>query len=175
MGRASADVPPEIAILEQSPIIIEKILVAAGPNELHWKPAVGRWSIGEVLGHLVDVEKLMRGRVQRMVKEENPVIEGYDQNQVAATGKYSEKTALEFLREFCHERDMSVSWLRYAFPAVGMRTGRHAEIGTVTVAQMASEWAFHDLGHIRQISELYRACAFWPRLGAAQRWYKISP
>lgn len=175
MGRASADVPPEIAILEQVPIIIEKILVAAGPNELHWKPAADRWSIGEVLGHLVDVEKLMRGRVQRMVKEENPVIEAYDQNQVAATGKYAEKPALEFLREFCHERDMSVSWLRYAFPAVGMRTGRHAEIGAVTVAQQVSEWAFHDLGHVRQISELYRARVFWPRLGAAQKFYKIVP
>ena len=175
MGRASADVPPEIAILEQSPIIIEKILVAAGPNELHWKPAANRWSIGEVLGHLVDVEKLMRTRVQRMVKEENPVIEAYDQNQVSATGKYSEKPALDFLREFCHERDLSVSWLRYSFPAVAGRTGRHSEIGTVTVEQTVSEWAFHDLGHIRQISELYRARAFWPRLGAAQRYYQINP
>jgi len=175
MGRASADVPPEIAILEQSPIIIEKILIAAGPNELHWKPAADRWSIGEVLGHLVDVEKMFLDRVQRMVKEDNPVIAPYDQEQVAATGKYAEKPALEFLRDFCHERDRSVSWLRYAFPAVGGRTGRHAEIGTVTVAQVASEWAFHDLGHIRQISELYRARAFWPRLGQAQRYYKIHP
>lgn len=175
MGHASADVPPEIAILEQAPIIIEKILVAAGPHELHWKPAANRWSIGEVLGHLVDVEKLMRMRVQRMAKEDNPVIEPYDQNQIAATGKYSEKPAVEFLREFCHERDLSVSWLRYAYPAVGARTARHAEIGTVTVAQMVSEWAFHDLGHIRQISELYRARAFWPRLGAAQRYYTVSP
>jgi len=175
MGRASADVPPEIAILEQSPIIIEKVLIAAGPDELHWKPAPDRWSIGEVLGHLVDVEKLMLGRVQKMVKEENPVIESYDQNQVAATGKYLEKPALEFLREFCHERDRSVSWLRYAFPSVGARTGRHAEIGTVTVAQTVSEWAFHDLGHIKQISELYRSRAFWPRLGKAQQYYKVSP
>lgn len=175
MGRVSPDVPPEIAILEQSPIIIEKILMAAGPHDLHWKPAAHRWSIGEVLGHLVDVEKLMRGRVQKMAQEDNPAIEPYDQEQVAATGKYAEKPALEFLHEFCHERDRSVSWLRYAYPAAGARTGRHAEIGAITVAQMVNEWAFHDLGHIRQISELYRARAFWPRLGAAQQYYKIAP
>ncbi len=175
MGRASAEIPPEIAILEQAPIIIEKILIAAGPNELHWKPAADRWSIGEVLGHLVDVEKLFRSRVQAMAKEDNPVLTLYDQEQVAATGKYSEKPALEFLREFCHERDMSVSWLRYVFPAVAARSGRHPDIGTVTVGQTVSEWAFHDLGHVRQISELYRVRAFWPRLGKAQRYYKISP
>ncbi len=27
-----------------------------------------------------------------------------------------------------------------------------------------NEWAFHDLGHIRQIAELYRAHAFYPLL-----------
>jgi hypothetical protein len=175
MGRAAADIPPEMAILEQSPIIIEKILIAAGPNELHWKPAPDRWSIGEVLGHLVDVEKMMRARVQKMAQEDHPALQPYDQNHIAATGKYAEKTALEFLREFCHERDLSVSWLRYSYPAVGARTGRHAETGTITVAQQVSEWAFHDLGHIRQIAELYRARAFWPRLGAAQRYYRIAP
>jgi hypothetical protein len=58
---------------------------------------------------------------------------------------------------------------------VGARTGRHAETGTITVAQQVSEWAFHALGHIRQIAELYRARAFWPRLGAAQRYYTIAP
>ena len=175
MGRAPQDVPPEIAILEQTPIIIEKVLIAATPNELHWKPAAGRWSIGEVLGHLVDVEKLMRARVQLMAQEKDPVIAPYDQNEVYTTGKYGEKTALEFLHDFCHERDQTVTWLRYQPDALGARTGRHAEIGAVTVAQMLSEWAFHDLGHIRQISELYRARAFWPRLGAAQRYYKIAP
>jgi hypothetical protein len=168
-------VPPEIAILEQTPIIIEKILIAATPNELHWKPAADRWSIGEVLGHLVDVEQLMRGRVQRMAQEKDPVITPYDQDEVYKTGKYGEKTALEFLRDFCHERDQTVTWLRYQPGTLGARTGRHAEIGAVTVAQVLSEWAFHDLGHIRQISELYRSRAFWPRLGAAQRYYKIAP
>jgi len=175
MGRAPQDVPPEIAILEQTPIIIEKVLIAATPNELHWKPSADRWSIGEVLGHLVDVEKLMRGRVQLMAKEKDPAIPPYDQNAVHQTGKYGEKTALDFLRDFCHERDQTVTWLRYQPATLGARTGRHAQIGPVTVAQVLSEWAFHDLGHLRQISELYRARAFWPRLGAAQRYYKIAP
>jgi hypothetical protein len=175
MGKAPKDVPPHIAVLEQTPIIIEKILVAAGPHEMHWKPAANRWSIGEVLGHLVDVEKLMRSRLQRMLQENNPAIEPYDQDEVAASGKYAEKTGEEYLREFCHERDLSVAGLRYLPAGAGARPGRHAETGPITVDLLLNEWAFHDLGHIRQISELYRARAFWPRLGAAQRYYKVSP
>ena len=82
---------------------------------------------------------------------------------------------MDTLREFCHERDQSVTWLRYLPESARARTGRHAEIGSFTLGQMMNQWAFHDLGHIRQISELYRARAFWPRIGAAQRFYTIHP
>jgi len=43
------------------------------------------------------------------------------------------------------------------------------------VAQLVNEYAFHDLGHIRQIMELYRAHVFYPEMGAYQGYYKISP
>ncbi len=173
--RPEAQAHPELAVLEQTPIVIEKILVAATREQMHWKPAPERWSIGEVLAHLVEVDKLFRERGRRMVEQKDPVIEPYDQNVAYAAGNYSHKDAVDLLREFCHERDQSVTWLRYLPESARARSGRHAEIGTVTLGQMISEWAFHDLGHIRQIAELYRARAFWHKLGASQRYYAIRP
>lgn len=173
--RPEAQAHPELAVLEQTPIIIEKILVAATREQMHWKPAPERWSIGEVLSHMLEVEKLFLDRGRRMVEQKDPVIEPYDQNVAYAAGNYSHKDAVDTLRQFCHERDNSVTWLRYLPESARARTGRHAEIGAVTLGQMMNEWAFHDLGHIRQISELYRSRAFWPKLGAAQRYYSIHP
>jgi hypothetical protein len=173
--RPEAQAHPELAVLEQTPIVIEKILVAATREQMHWKPAPERWSIGEVLAHLVEVEKLFRERGRRMMEQKDPLIEPYDQDVAYAAGNYSHKDAVDLLRQFCHERDQSVTWLRYLPDSARERGGRHAEIGAVTLGQMISEWAFHDLGHIRQIAELYRARAFWPRLGAAQRYYSIRP
>lgn len=173
--RPEAQAHPELAVLEQTPIVIEKILVAATREQMHWKPAADRWSIGEVLAHLVEVEKLFRDRGRRMMEQKDPVIEPYDQNVAFAAGNYSHKDAVDTLRLFCHERDQSVTWLRYLPESVRARTGRHAEIGSLTFGQMMNEWAFHDLGHIRQITELYRSRAFWPKLGAAQRYYSVHP
>jgi len=162
-------------VLEQSPIIIEKILYAATPDELHWKPAADRWSIGEVLAHLVDVETVFRKRAKLMVEQENPPLEACDQNAAYAAGKYSSGRAQEHLRQFCHERDLSISWLRY-LPAKALpRTGQHSELGRITVSELLHEWAFHDLGHIRQIAELYRARAFYPRMGGFQKYYTVKP
>jgi DinB superfamily len=167
---------PGLAVLEQTPIIIEKIVHLANEDQLHWKPAAERWSISEVLAHLADVEVVgFRERVAKMVENESPVLEAYDQNAAYASGRYSSKKAVDNLHTFCHERDRSLSFLRYLPPTAVSRSGKHSKIGTVTVGQLMNEWAFHDLGHIRQISELLRSRAFFPYIGPFQQYYTIRP
>jgi len=167
---------PGLAVLEQSPIIIEKIVHLASDEQMHWKPAADRWSIGEVLGHLAEVEVMgFRERVEKMVESESPALESYDQNAAYAAGRYSNKKAVENLHTFCHERDRSLSFLRYLPSTAVSRSGKHAKLGTITVGQLMNEWAFHDLGHIRQISELLRSRAFFPYIGPFQQYYSIRP
>jgi hypothetical protein len=172
----SPDALPGIPVLEQTPIIIEKIVWACTEEQMQWKPAMDRWSISEVLAHLADAEVVaFRERVRLMMEKNNPPIEGYDQNAAYAAGKYSSQKGREALKLFCHERDRSLSFLRYVSPAVLARKGQHAKIGPITVAQIMNEWAFHDLGHIRQIAELYRARAFYPYSGPFQQFYTVKP
>ncbi|MGB8801516.1 MAG: DinB family protein [Candidatus Acidiferrales bacterium] len=172
----SPDALPGLAVLEQTPIIIEKIVWAASDEQLHWKPAPDRWSISEVLAHLADVEVAgFRERIQKMLEQKNPELDAYDQNAAYAAGRYSAAKARENLKKFCHERDRSLSALRYVPAGVLARTGQHAKIGPITVGQLMNEWAFHDLGHIRQIAELYRSRAFHPYIGPFQQFYTIKP
>ncbi len=171
----SPDILPGIPVLEQTPIIIEKIVWAATDEQLQWKPSMDRWSISEVLAHLADTEVLaFRERIRGMIEKKNPPIESYDQNAKYAAGEYSGK-GRENLKKFCHERDRSLSFLRYVPASVLARTGQHSKIGAITVAHVMNEWAFHDLGHIRQIAELYRAHAFYPHAGPFQQFYSAKP
>jgi hypothetical protein len=167
---------PGLAVLEQTPIILEKLVHIASDDQLQWKPSMERWSISEVLAHLAEAEALaFRDRVKMMLDHESPLLEAYDQNAAYTAGRYSGARARENLKIFCHERDRTLSWLRYIPAGMSSRTGRHAEYGPITVGQLMNEWAFHDLGHIRQITELYRSRAFWPAMGAFQKTYKINP
>jgi hypothetical protein len=171
----SPDALPGIAVLEQTPIIVEKIVWAASDEQIEWKPAMDRWSISEVLGHLAETEVItFRDRVRTMMERDNPPIESYDQNAAYAAGKYSGK-GRENLKKFCHERDRSLSFLRYVPSSVLGRKGQHAKIGPITLGQVMNEWAFHDLGHIRQIAELFRSRAFYPYSGPFQQFYTIKP
>jgi len=176
VSAATSPALPGLVVLEQTPIILERLLVAATDEQLYCKPSADRWSISEVLAHLTEVEEVtFRHRVQLMMEQESPRIEPYDQNAAYAAGKYSGGRAREHLKRFCHERDRTLSWLRYVPPDVIARTGQHGELGRITVGELMHEWAFHDLGHIRQIAELYLAYAFYPRMGPFQRYYTVKP
>ncbi len=89
--------------------------------------------------------------------------------------KSSLRSCRSLTRKFCHERDRSVATLRYLPASAGARTGQHAKLGTITVNEQMNEWAFHDLGHIRQIAELYRTRAFYEKSGPFQRYANPKP
>jgi hypothetical protein len=171
--RASANLPG-ISLLEQTPIIIEKILLDVPDSTLGWKPAMDRWSVSEVLAHMADLEQVWRERIRRIAQENTPALDSYDQNVAYAEGKYA-GLGREHLRKFCHERDRSLSLLRYLPEAALGRAGKHAEIGTITVSDQLNVWAFHDLGHIKQIAELYRASQFYPKMGGFKSYYTVKP
>ena len=173
MGPATL---PGVNVLEQTPIILEKFVSLASEDQLQWKPSMERWSITEVLAHLADVEvAAFRERIRMMVEQDVPRLEPYDQNALYAAGKYTGGKAREHLKDFCHERDPSVSWLRYLPENVVGRKGNHGQFGSITVGQLMNEWAFHDLGHIRQIVELFRSRAFYPHMGPFREGYTIHP
>lgn len=165
---------PTLTVLEQTPIIIEKLLLGVPDATLTWKPSAQRWSIGEVLSHMTGVERVFRERSRRIIEEDSPALPSYDQNAAYAAGEFP-NGGRELLRDFCHERDRTVTWMRY-LPAESLgRTGEHAELGRITLNELWHEWAYHDLGHIRQISELHRSATFYPRMGGFQRYYTIKP
>jgi len=84
-------------------------------------------------------------------------------------------TAWPSSTKFERLRRETLIWLESLPASIGQRTGRHEELGPLTFDQLLNEFAFHDLGHIRQIIELYRSHAFFPQMGVFQSYYKISP
>jgi hypothetical protein len=53
------------------------------------------------------------------------------------------------------------------------RKGVHQEVGEIAAAEMITEWAFHDLGHLKQILEIKRY-ALYPRMGNMRAFYELK-
>ena len=68
---------PSVSLLEKTPAILELLLDGIPEDILDWKPAPERWSIAEVLAHLLDIERLYAQRAKRMVVDDNPTLTKY--------------------------------------------------------------------------------------------------
>ena len=168
-------IQPALLLLEKTPILIETMLRDLPEELLRWKPAPERWSIAEVLGHLADIEMVYADRTRRIVTEESPTLEKYDAAGTVVIGDYVRGSASENLAFFIQTRRSTVILLRSIPADSGDREATHSELGNITLHQMLSEWASHDLGHLRQIAELYRARAFHPYAGPFQKYSNPKP
>lgn len=163
-----------LAILASTPEKIRREVAAMTPREIKTRPAANKWSIQEILAHLADVEELgMRARVAAMVDEDNPLLHRFDQEMRAIELQYGRQDYRKSLRSFVNQRRANVKWLRTLKPRQLKRQGRHEVVGVITAGEMIYEWAFHDLGHIKQILEVKRY-ALWPRMGRMQEFYKLT-
>ena len=169
----STTLRPAIALMEKTPQVLETMLGGVAPDVLRWKPAADRWSISEVLAHFADSEDTLAERVRRFVLEDTPNLKEYQPSSdgfAAAAG-----TPQEHLSRFTFTRRELIHFLRTLPPDIGARTPQHSKLGLITLEQMLNEWASHDLGHIRQIAELYRARAFHPNAGPFAAYQNLNP
>ena len=171
----ASDMQPAVALLEKTPRLLETMLCDLPGELLHWKPAPERWSISEVLAHLAALEQVYAERALRIMAEESPALARYDLEGAKTRGEYSRGSAGENLALFTRTRRSTLALLVGLPASAGARTGVHSELGTITLSEMLNEWANHDLGHLRQIAELYRAHAFHPNSGPFMKYSNPQP
>ncbi len=167
---------PGIDHLSTMPHIVQGLLAGLSPEDLRWKPAPDRWSISEVLTHLAHCERIcFSPRLHAIVEQDDPDVEAYDPYALERQGTYQTRFALAALEDFLSARHASLEYLHNVPLAAVDRTARHPTLGSFTLADMLNEWAFHDLGHVRQIAELARAVKYFPSLGPFQSQYTVKP
>lgn len=164
---------PGLDQLRATAFIIQGMLAALKPDQIMWKAAPERWSIREVLAHLDDSDRTcFLPRVVRVMTEDDPEVLAYKvENAPQAEGGF----ALATLESFLQARHASVEYLESVPVDALERTARHSEAGSITLAQILNHWAFHDLGHIRQIAEIVRAIGYYPEMGSLQSGYTVKP
>src|SRR5260370_18146110 len=74
LSPASSLLQPPVSLLEKTPAILEMLLRDVPAETLDWKPAAERWSITEVLSHLLAIEQLYVNRPKRIVVVQNPML-----------------------------------------------------------------------------------------------------
>jgi len=165
---------PCIDLLEATPTVLRGLMTELTEEDVRWKPAPDRFSVGEVLSHLSHSEgHCYRSRLDRFMSETNPEFEADDAQQHLDI--YKNMDPEDAFDHFEEQRETNVEFLRDLPAGAGNRTANHQEAGPITLSQMLNEWAMHDLGHVRQVAELVRARKYLAAAGPLGSSYNLKP
>ena len=122
-------------------------------------PIPGKWSAAEIVHHLADSETTSALRLRRLLVEDHPLIQAYDQDQYAANLHYNERDLAPALDAFRAARATTAQLLDLMTEEDWQREGTHSESGSYTTEDWLRIYAAHAHNHAAQIGRLREALA----------------
>ena len=141
-----------VAVLERTPSSLSALLEGLPETWVRATEGDGTWSPYDVIGHLIEAERVNWMPRARHILEAGPTrpFEPF----ARAVGESEDRSLGEQLATFGRLRRENVAALKAMNLTDGdlERPGRHPELGDVTLAQLLATWVVHDMDHVTQIA-----------------------
>ena len=122
----------------------------AGP-EADYVPEQEKWSIRQIVAHLADAELVAATRFRKLLAEENPRIEAFDQDAWTRNLDYARRKPSQSLETFRRIRAENYDLLKDLPESSFERAGMHSERGRITLLQLLGNLAEHAENHAAQL------------------------
>jgi len=113
--------------------------------------ADGKWTLKEVLSHIIDGERMFAYRVFRIARGDKTPIEGFEQDGYIENSHANRRTFSELLNEFRLLREANVLFFKNLETGDWVRTGT---ANNVEISVRSLAWIM--VGHIRHHSAILR-------------------
>lgn len=114
----------------------------------------GKWTIKELLGHLIDGERIFGYRAFRISRADKTPLSGFEQNPYIENANYNSVKLADLLEELTLARKSNVLFLRNLSPNDWDQIGVASE-NEVSVRALAYIMVGHIRHHIRILKERY--------------------
>jgi DinB superfamily len=143
---ALADVPDRV---EAS--IRQAGATAASEAALPSEGADAAWTANQVLGHLCDSARYWGARMFRVVREDEPLLPGIDQDALMLAFAHKYRSLDELLATLRLVSAGNVALLRVLPAEAWERAGTHEERGRMTLRELVEVETDHELLHLRHL------------------------
>lgn len=153
---ATSELDDTISFLRRTPAALGALLRDLPESWTHRNEGAATWSAFDVVGHLIHGEKtdwMPRARTILQFGETRP-FETFDRfAQERESAGHSLPQLLDEFARLRAENLRDLEALNLTADDLALR-GRHPALGVVTLSQLLSTWAVHDLTHVHQISRV---------------------
>ncbi|MGB8510174.1 MAG: DinB family protein [Pyrinomonadaceae bacterium] len=113
-----------------------------------------KWSVKEVVGHIIDGERIFAYRALAIARGERQPLPGMEQDEYMAVANFDARTLSDLVDEFEHVRRGNVLMLGALDTDAWARRGVASD-NEVTVRALAHIMAGHELHHVNILREKY--------------------
>ena len=141
-----------IAILRDGGRELHDALAAIPEQRGGFRYAEGKWTVRQVIGHLIDAERIMCYRALRIARGDATPLAGFEEDDYVRTAGSDERTLASLLRELSVLRESSVQ-LFESFPSdawVRRGTANGKEISVRALAYIVAGHAKHHLAILHE-------------------------
>ena len=155
------------AEIREKKIRVRQKLVAVlqGLNEAEWETAVytdgGRWSISDLLRHLVNAERGMTTLINQFRQGQDPVPADFDRERYnnRIVEKAKQKSPTELMAELVENEALFLEALAALTEGDWQKKGRHASLRILTIEEICHLIPDHEQAHLLDIQKALNAFA----------------
>lgn len=131
-----------------------KTLANLPEEKLLYQYAEGKWTIKELIQHIIDTERVLSYRALRFSRNDATNLQGFDEDWYVANSNGNDRTIEELIEEFTFLRKASISLFK-SFTTEMLKMSGTANESEMTVRALGFIIAGHQLHHLKIIQEKY--------------------
>lgn len=143
-----------VSLLENQIRSTAAVLRAVPADRATYRYAEGKWSIAEVVGHLIDLERIFGYRALRFARADTTPIEGFDQDAYVPAGEFDRRTLADLVGDFEAVRRSTLTLIRGFPPGAWTRIGT-ANQNPISVRALIYIIAGHERDHLGTLKARY--------------------
>lgn len=145
--------------LENSKIDTIKLFSEISSDLESYRYAPGKWTVKEVLQHIIDAERIFSYRALRFSRLDSTELNGYDDDFYVKNSDVKMKTLKDLIEEFELVRNASISMFKFMndkqLDYKGVANGNKVSARIIGYTLIG-----HNIHHNQVVSEKYFACCF---------------
>lgn len=145
-----------IGTLGAQPTRLQDIFTAMPEEKGEFRYAEGKWSIKELLGHLIDGERMFAYRTFRISRGDETPIEGFEQDGYIENAHSNDRSFADLLDEFSLLRRANMIFFKNLTDDAWLRVGTANNV-KVSVRALVYIMAGHIEHHLNILRERYLA------------------
>jgi len=128
--------------------------VSLPEEKLSYRYADGKWTVKEILMHLIDVERIFGYRALRFARNDKTPLAGFEQDDYTPHSGALSRDLVSIFEEFESVRNATITLFNGFDEETFIRSGLANE-HNVSVRALAYQIAGHELHHVSIIKERY--------------------